>query len=156
MNDKQQGKFMINFYLALTVLIAWLISSGTYWTLTSLVTDYSGLNIDFKPAGFIVLNSLVVFSIAFAISHRFIKAIKLSDYLTEKNSFSVAILVASLCGTLPTILSASVLAYRDFDLTLFSTLRLIANFGVISIILLIIMQISYFKTVSTTNTLETL
>ncbi len=145
---------MVNFYLVLTALIAWLISSGTYWTLTSLVADYSGLNIDFKPAGFIVLNSLVVFAIAFAISHHFIKAIKLKDYLTEKNSFSLAILVASLCGTLPTILSAIVLAYRDFDLTLFSTLRLIANFGVIGMILLIIMQISYFKAVTNTKTLE--
>lgn len=147
---------MVNFYLALTVLIAWVISSGTYWTLTSLVADYSGLNIDFKPTGFIVLNSLVVFSIAFAISHHFIKAIKLRDYLTEKNRFSVTILIASLCSTLPTILSATVLAYRDFDLTLFSTLRLIANFGVISMILLIITQISYFKTASTTNALEAL
>ena len=147
---------MVNFYLALTVLIAWVISSGTYWTLTSLVADYSGLNIDFKPTGFIVLNSLVVFSIAFGISHHFIKAIKLKDYLTEKNSFSVTILIASLCSTLPTILPATVLAYRDFDLTLFSTLRLIANFGVISMILLIITQISYFKTASTTNSLEAL
>lgn len=137
---------MVNFYLVLTVLIAWVISSGTYWTLTSLVVDYSGLNIDFNPTGFIVLNSLVVFSIAFAISHVFIKAIKLNHYLTKKNSFSIAILASSLCGTLTTILSATVLAYRDLDLTLFSTIRLIANFGVISMVLLSILQISYFKT----------
>lgn len=129
---------MIKYYLGFTVLISWWLSSGTFWTITSLVTYYSGYQGDYKPLGFIALNSLVLFSIGFVIAHGIIRGLNLQPL--NKNlydSWLVLMVIGAALSSIPTFLSSYTLAFRDFDIFIVDSLRIIANFGGVLVVYII-------------------
>lgn len=133
---------MIKYYLGFTVLISWWLSSGTFWTITSLVTYFSGYQGDYKPLGFIVLNSVVVFSLGFFIAHGIVKGLNLQSLNRNRGvSCSVPMLIGSVLSTIPTFLSSYTLAFRDHDIFIVDSLQIMANFGGILVIFIIVREL---------------
>ena len=133
---------MIKYYIGFTVLIAWWLSSGTFWTITSLVTYYSGYQGDYHPVGFIVLNSLVVLSVSFLIAHGVIKGLNLRALDTNwRDSWLVLMIVGAGLSIIPVFLSSYTLAFRDYDIFIVDSLGIIANFGGILVAYIIIREL---------------
>jgi len=131
---------MLNYYLGLTPLISWWFSSGTFWTMTSLAAYFSGYRGDFKPLGFVVFNSLLVTSIGLALAHIIIKGLKIPKSAKIHPVYTIAMVISAALTTLPTLLSAYTLAFREYDLFIVDLLHIIASFAAIAVVFLMARQ----------------
>jgi len=136
---------MSNFYLALTVLLTSGISFNFNYSLVHLFRSLFFPLVTFNPVGLLILDTLILYAIGFAMSHIFIKSIKLKTLITTKNSFSIAILACVLLVAIPTMVVDYTLLKQCLIEDVYYALRFIKNVSFMTLLLLLIMQISHLQ-----------
>ncbi len=136
---------MINFYLALTVLLTSGISYSFNYSLVHIFRSLFFPLATFNPVGLLILDSLILYAIGFAMSHVFIKSINLKTQITAKNAFSIAILSCALLIAIPTMVVDYTLLKQCLIEDVYYALRFIKNVSFMTLLLLLVMQISNLK-----------
>lgn len=136
---------MINFYLILTVILTWGLSHNLNLSIVYIARSLFFPFVTFKPLGFLILENLVLFAISFGISHIFIKAINLKRQETARNAFSISVLIAVLLSILPTMIMDYTFLKQCFSKDIFYALYFIKNASFMSLLLLLVIQISHLK-----------
>ncbi|MCP4988313.1 MAG: hypothetical protein GY928_20375 [Colwellia sp.] len=143
--DKYQRRLMINFYLALTVIIASGLSYQFPYSLVQIVRSFYFPLVTFNPTGLLILDTLILFAIAFAMSHIFIKKISLKDKVTTENTFSILMFISALTCIATTLVVDYTLLKQCLVKDVYYALRFIKSFAFMSLLLLLVIQVSHLR-----------